>query len=418
MPRETTTSVAIIGAGPAGLMLANLLQRRGTPCQVVERLSRERVLARARAGMLEHRTVELLDRIGLGERMHAEGAVHNGCEFRYGETSFFADYSAMYDNTPHVIYPQQEVVADLLAGFEAGGGRVQFETTVTSVEGHLDGTPRIVCSDGSAIAAEFLAGADGQYGASRAALSAGSYSDHEMQHEFRWLTLLAQAAPSADWTIYAQQEGGFAGHLLRTDEVTRFHLQVPFGDTVEDWPDERIWHELRTRLGRPGWTLNEGPVISKNMLEMRSRVTEPMRFGRLFLLGDAAHIITPSGGKGMNLAIADAAELDVVLAHHATDPDEGVLDGFTRNRVPDIWKAQEFSHALIHMMHTYPGGTPEAGFRQKLQHSRLWQLQHSRAYARNFAESYIGPSLRWPEPAHPLTDGDRAAPVPAPEPVG
>ena len=236
---------------------------------------------------------------------------------------------------------------------------------------------------GTTLRAEFVAGADGQHGATRASVPGEDVAEHFMQHEFRW------------------HERGFAGHLLRSAEVTRFHLQVPFEDSVEDWPDERIWHELRLRLAKPGWTLQEGEIFSKNMLEMQSRVSEPMRHGRAFLLGDAAHIITPSGGKGMNLAIADAHELDRTLAHYWSIKDEftgdaSTLDRYSQRRLPDVWKTQEFSHALIHMMHTYPAGSPDAEFRQKLQQSRLWQLRHSPAHARAFAESYIGPPLGWP----------------------
>ena len=394
----TETEVAIVGAGPAGLMLANLLVRRGVPCVVVDKFDRSQILTRARAGLLERRTVELLDRIGVADRLYAEGHVHTGCAFRFGGAeeydAFFADYSAAYDDTPQYVFPQQEVVADLLASFEARGGEVRYATEAVKIRTGEE--PAVECADGTVIRAAFVAGADGQHGASRASVPSGVLTEYEMQHEFRWLTLLADAPPSADTTIYAQHPDGFAGHLLRSATVTRFHLQVPFGDTVDDWPDERIWTALRTRLAAPGWTLNEGPVTSKNMLEMQSKVAEPMRYGRLFLLGDAAHIITPSGGKGMNLAIADAAELDITLSAYRRTRSESELDAYSARRLPDIWKTQEFSHALIHMMHTYPPDSPDAAFRQRLQRARLWQLRHSPSYARTFAESYIGPPLDWP----------------------
>lgn len=396
---ETRTEVAIVGAGPSGLTLANLLIRRGVPCVVVDKFGREQILTRARAGLLERRTVELLDRIGVADRLYAEGHVHRGCAFRFGGAEeydeFFADYSAAYDDTPQYVYPQQEVVADLLGDFEARGGDVRYATGAAKVW-QADDHAVVECADGTVIRAEFVAGADGQHGPGRASVPGGVLTEYEMQHEFRWLTLLAAAPPSADTTIYAQHPDGFAGHLLRSPTVTRFHLQVPFGDTVDDWPDDRIWAALRTRLAKSGWTLNEGPVTSKNMLEMQSKVAEPMRYGRLFLLGDAAHVITPSGGKGMNLAIADAAELDITLAAYRRTGDAEVLEEYARRRLPDIWKTQEFSHALIHMMHTYPPDGPDAAFRQRLQRARLWQLRHSPAYARNFAESYIGPPLDWP----------------------
>jgi p-hydroxybenzoate 3-monooxygenase len=246
--------------------------------------------------------------------------------------------------------------------------------------------------DGSTIEADFVAAADGSYGVGRASAPAGAISEFTMQHEFRWLTLLASAPPSADSTIYAAHERGFAGHLLRSSTVTRFHLQVPFDDDVDDWPDERIWQELRVRLGMPGFTLNEGEVFSKNMLEMQSRVSEPMQYGRVFLLGDAAHVITPAGGKGMNLAIADAVELDRVLSEYAgSGGNVTVLPGYSARRLPDIWKAQEFSHSLLHMLHKYAPDAPDAEFRQKLQASRLWQLREYESFARGFAQSFIGP---------------------------
>jgi p-hydroxybenzoate 3-monooxygenase len=233
-----------------------------------------------------------------------------------------------------------------------------------------------------------------------------------MQHEFRWLTLLAEVPPSAGWTIYAQHPEGFAGHLLRSPTITRFHIQVPTTDTVEEWPDDRIWQTLHKRFEWPGFVLNEGPVVSKNMLDMESQVHEPMQYGRLFLVGDAAHIITPSGGKGMNLAIADAAELDAVLTKFdASGGDAAILGQYSERRIPDIWKAQDFSRYLIDMIHTYDPELPDAAFRQKLQQSRLWQLKHSTAYARNFAERFIGPPLGWPTEKDDLTSVPEWAPL-------
>lgn len=386
------TSVAIIGAGPAGLTLANLLHRRGVPCTVVEKFDREQLLGRARAGMLEYRTVELLKRMGLADRMLAEGHPHSQCEFRSAGRSFCLDLPSYYEGRSHHIFPQQEVVKDLLEGLEAAGGDVRLGCAAVGLD--VSGPrPVVALADGSSLAADVVAGADGTYGVARATAPPGGIREYTMQHEFQWLTLLALAPPSAGWTIYAQHERGFAGHLLRSDSVTRFHLQVPTTDTVEDWPDDRIWEELHARLAHPGWTLNDGPVLSKNMLEMQSRVSEPMQYGKVFLLGDAAHIITPSGGKGMNLAIADALELDRVLAEYDASGDARVLEEYSAVRIPDIWRAQEFSYSLIHMMHTYAAGSPDAEFRQKLQESRLWQLEHADAYVRSFAASFVGPLL-------------------------
>ncbi|MDT0269840.1 4-hydroxybenzoate 3-monooxygenase [Streptomyces sp. DSM 44915] len=391
MPYEATTRVVILGAGPAGLTLGNLLHARQVPCVVIDKFDREQLVGRTRAGLLEYRTVETIRRLGLADRLLAEGHRHTGCEFRFTDQRTYTDFSELYDGRAHHVYPQQEVVADLLDGLVKAGGDVRLGVAAERLEQTADGVT-VHLADGSVIHGDYLAGADGQHGIARASTPAGATTEYEMRHEFQWLTLTAAAAPSAEWTIYAQHERGFAGHLLRSDTVTRFHLQVPVGDTVESWSDDRIWDELRARLAHPGWTLNEGPVLTKNMLDMRSRVAEPMQYGRVFLVGDAAHIISPSGGKGLNLAVADAVELDRVLAEaDLAGGDPAALDAYSERRVPDVWKAQEFSHALLHMMHTYEDEAPEAAFRQRLQQSRLWQLATSDAYARSFAASYIGP---------------------------
>jgi p-hydroxybenzoate 3-monooxygenase len=392
MPHESTTRVVILGAGPAGLTLGNLLHARQVPCVVIDKFTREQLLGRARAGLLEYRTVATFDRMGLAKRLYDEGHRHTGCEFRSAGRSNYTDFAALFDGRSNHVYPQQEIVADLLDGLENAGGDVRLGVGGERVDVDADGVA-VHLADGSVVRGEFLAGCDGQHGVTRASTPAGAVVEYEMRHEFQWLTLLAQAPPSAEWTIYAQHERGFAGHLLRSDTVTRFHLQVPVGDVVDNWSDERIWDELRARLAYPGWTLHEGPVISKNMLDMRSRVAEPMQFGRVFLVGDAAHIISPSGGKGLNLAVADAVELDRTIAEfdRAGGSDLGLLQTYSERRLPDIWRAQEFSHALLHMMHTYPDDAPDAAFRQRLQQSRLWQVAHAEAYATSFARSYVGP---------------------------
>ncbi len=385
------TTVLIVGAGPAGLTLANLLHRRDIPCILIDKFTREQLLKRTRAGMLEYRTVKTIDQLGLAQRMLTEGHPHTHCEFRFAGERFTLDMPSYYDGRAQHIFPQQEVVRDLLDGFTTAGGDARLGCAATALDNPYT-QPIVTLSDGSTIHAQFIAGCDGTYGVARGATPRDTVHEYTMQHEFRWLTLRAAAAPSAETTIYAAHERGFAGHLLRTASVTRFHLQVPFSDTVDDWPDNRIWHELRLRLAAPGFTLNEGPILDKNMLEMHSRVSEPMRYGHVFLVGDAAHIITPAGGKGMNLAIADAVELDRVLHEYTvSDKDESTLDLYSQRRLPDIWKAQEFSYSLLNMIHTYAPDAPDAQFRQKLQQARLFQLRHYEAYARNFSRNYIGP---------------------------
>jgi p-hydroxybenzoate 3-monooxygenase len=391
MNAANATTVVIIGAGPAGLTLASLLHRRQVPCVVVDKFTREQLLGRARAGLLEYRTVETLNRMGLAKRLYEEGHPHVKCEFRSQGQSFLMDLPQYYEGRSQHVYPQQEVVKDLLEGLLDAGGDVRLGRAAVSLD-DTGSKPVVRLDDGSAIEADFIAAADGTYGVGRASAPEGVIREFTMQHEFRWLTLLASTPPSAENTIYAAHERGFAGHLLRSSSVTRFHLQVPFEDDVEDWPDERIWEELRIRLSQPGFTLNEGEIFSKNMLEMLSRVSEPMQYGRVFLLGDAAHVITPAGGKGMNLAIADAVELDrVVSEYENSGGDTTLLRQYSARRLPDIWKAQEFSHTLLHMLHKYAPDGPDAEFRQKLQESRLWQLREYESFARNFAHSFIGP---------------------------
>lgn len=389
------TTVAIIGAGPGGLTLAHLLAARGIECQVFERSSRQAVLERARAGLLENRTVALFDRMGLSDRLHREAQIHAGCEFRYSGRHFFSDYTTLNDAGQHLVYPQQEMVRDLVEAYEALGHTIEFGTEADRIT-NLMGDPVVRFTDGGSLRARIVVGADGKHGAGLHSVPKAARNDFTMVHEFQWLTLLAATGPSAPHTIYAQHETGFAGHLLRSNTVTRFHLQVPPTDTVTDWPDKRIWNTLRERFHSPGFVLKTGPVIDKNMLDMQSRVTEPMVFGNLALLGDAAHIITPSGGKGMNLAVADAEELDRAITDALTG-DPTALQRYSATRLPDVWQAQEFSHTLIHMMHTYRPDSPDAAFRQKLQQSRLWQLENMTDYARSFAARYVGPPL--PEPA-------------------
>jgi p-hydroxybenzoate 3-monooxygenase len=400
MNAANNTTVAIIGAGPAGLTLASLLHHRQVPCIVIDKFTREQLLGRTRAGLLEYRTVETLDRMGLAKRLYQEGHPHAKTEFRSQGQSFLMDLPQYYEGRSQHVFPQQEVVKDLLEGLVDAGGDVRLGHAAVSLD-DAGARPVVTLDDGSAVEADFIAAADGSYGVGRASAPAGAIREFTMQHEFRWLTLLASTPPSAENTIYAAHGRGFAGHLLRSSTVTRFHLQVPLTDEVEDWPDERIWEELRIRLSMPGFTLNEGAIFSKNMLEMASRVSEPMQYGRVFLLGDAAHVITPAGGKGMNLAIADAAELDRVLREYEdSGADVTVLSEYSARRLPDIWKAQEFSHFLLHMLHKYSPDAPDAAFRQKLQESRLWQLREYESFARNFAHNFIGPL--------PIDSGPRA----------
>ncbi|MGE7437157.1 4-hydroxybenzoate 3-monooxygenase [Kitasatospora sp. NPDC001175] len=389
------TRVAVVGAGPAGLVLANVLQQAGIDSVVVERQSRPYVEARARAGVLEHRTVEILDAHGLADRLLAEGGRHGSCEFRHQGERFSVRYQELAGDRAHYVYPQQFLVRDLIAAYLSGGGQLLFSHSAVALDG-LDGDrPVLRCEpDGDAesveIECDFIAGCDGFYGASRPAVPAGRLRAYGRQHEFGWLAVLAETPPAGEEIIYALHEDGFAGHMLRTPSITRFYLQCPVGDQPENWPDERIWSSLHRRLGMTAAELKPGPITEKNVLDMRSFVVEPMQYGRLFLVGDAAHIITPAGGKGMNLAIADAEELATRLLAHYRGAGARALDGYSAACLPRIWQAQEFSHWMLHLLHSPAADQDDSAFLHRLQLSRLAQLRDSAAYATNFSDSYVG----------------------------
>ncbi|MDH6132042.1 p-hydroxybenzoate 3-monooxygenase [Kitasatospora sp. MAA4] len=397
--------MGIIGAGPAGLVLANVLQQAGIGCVVVERHTRAYVEARARAGVIEHRTADFLARHGLADRLLAESARHGSCEFRYQGERFSVPYGALTGGRDHLVYPQQFLVRDLIESFLGAGGTLFFSHPVVGVAG-LDSDRAVLrcepagsdaeLGDGVGrgepvdIDCEFVAGCDGFYGAARPSVPAGRLRAFGRQHEFGWLAILAEAPPSTEEIIYALHEEGFAGHMLRTPTVSRYYLQVPVGDAVENWPDARIWATLRRRLAVADWELKTGRITETSILDMRSFVVEPMQYGRLFLVGDAAHIITPAGGKGMNLAVADAGELARALTAYYAGAGSHLLDGYSAARLPEVWRTQEFSRWLLNLTHSPVGGSTDAPFMHRLQLSRLAQLRDSETFAATFADGYAG----------------------------
>ncbi|MFD7922636.1 FAD-dependent monooxygenase [Streptomyces sp. NPDC059740] len=390
------TQVAVVGAGPAGLTLATLLRERGVDCVVIDKFDRDQLLARARAGFLERRTVQLMDRLGLSKRLRTEGLPHTACEFRCEGEVVRLDYAELCGDTPSFVYPQQEVVADLLDGYESAGGALLAGRPVVGL-GTERGLPLVRCADGTVVRAEVVAEAAGQYGPVRAALPAGAFTEYDVQHGVRLLGVLAQTPPFAPHTVYGQHSAGFAGQMLRSSEVTRLYLEAAEGETPADWPEDRVWRELDERLALPPGTLRRGPVLERSLVEMRTRVVEPMHLGRVALLGDAAHIVPPSGGKGMNLAMADAADLATALGRHfaegaAQDVGE-VLAAYSRRRLADVWQVQEFSHFMLHLQHGPRPGTPDAGYLEGLRRARLFRLRDDPAYARAFLERYMGPGL-------------------------
>jgi p-hydroxybenzoate 3-monooxygenase len=380
------TQVGIVGAGPAGLVLGRLLENAGIASVILERRSREYVEHRVRAGVLEHGTADLLERIGVGDRMRREGMVHRGIELRFGGARHRIDPEALTGRTI-TVYGQQEVVKDLIAARLAGGLPLEFEAGVTTVTG-LDGDAPVIRHDGGEITCDFVAGCDGGHGVSAAGAPAGAFTRYERRYPYAWLGILAQAPASSDELIYCRHERGFALHSMRSPEVMRMYLQVPPDTDLADWPDDRIWDELGVRLATDdGFELTRGPVLEKGVTPMRSLVTEPMRYGRLFLAGDAAHIVPPTGAKGLNLAVADVTMLAAGLTAHYRDGDDRLLGAYSRERVARVWRAQRFSSWMTTMLHRRPD---DDEFAHKLQVAELAYVTGSAAMATTLAENYVG----------------------------
>lgn len=386
-------SVTVVGAGPAGLTLANLIQQSGIDCIVIEKASRTQVETRPRAGVLEHRSVTMLESLGLADRLLMEADRHGTCEFRVSGKAFQVSYSDLYGGREHFVYPQQEVVKDLIGGFLDSGGDIRFEVSDVELHDLTSSSPSVAftSADGTreTITSDFVAGCDGFHGVSRTSIPEGALQEFTHHHGIEWLTILAEAPPSTKATIYALHDDGFAGHMLRSATVSRFYLQVPVGTKPSDWSDEQVWEALHKRfaLHESSWTLTEGKIIEKRVLDMRSHVVEPMSYGRLYLLGDAAHIITPVGAKGMNLAMNDAATFGRALIDFYGTGSETGLKTYSEDCLRRIWRAQEFSQWMVNMIHT----DVSSPFFGRLAQARLEHLAESPAYRATFAENYVGP---------------------------
>lgn len=386
------TQVAIVGAGPAGLLLSHLLYRHGIGSVVLEARSRDYVEKRVRAGVLEQGTVDTLVEAGVGERLLREGLPHHGIELRYGGHRHRIAFEKLVPGRTITVYGQQEVVKDLIAARLAGGGEIHFEVSDVAVHGPDTGEPAVtfVARDGTParLECEFIAGCDGFHGVTRPSIPEGVLSTYEREYPFAWLGVLARVRPSAEELIYARTDRGFALHSMRSPEVSRFYLQVPPDEDIAGWPDDRIWAELKSRLETvPGFRLETGPVIEKGITPMRGFVAEPMRYGRLYLAGDAAHIVPPTGAKGLNLAVADVRLLTEALAAWFDSGTTGLLVGYSEACLKRVWRAQHFSWWMTTLLHTFDS---DDAYGRRLQLSYLEYVASSEAAATTLAENYVG----------------------------
>ena len=377
------TQVAIVGAGPAGLTLGRLLENAGIESVILESRSRAYCEARIRAGVLEQGTVDLLREAGVAERLDREGIVHHGISLQFDGERHRIPLSDLTGGRSIVIYGQTEVVKDLIAAREASGLPMLFDTPAESI----DLERGIVRHAGNEIECDVIAGCDGFHGVCRGSVPARALREFTREYPYGWLGILADVEPSIDELVYAHSEQGFALLSLRSPTRSRYYLQVDHDEDVDRWPDDRVWDELQRRTAVAGWTLQEGPVLEKGVTGMRSYVCEPLRHGRLFLAGDAAHIVPPTGAKGLNLAIHDVRLLAEALIRFYERGDEVLLDAYSDACLRRVWRCEHFSWWLTTTLHLRPGGD---SFDLQLQRSQLRYLTTSRAQATALAENYVG----------------------------
>jgi p-hydroxybenzoate 3-monooxygenase len=388
------TQVGIVGGGPSGLMLGHLLHLQGIESVILERRSAAHVIERVRAGVLEQSTVDLLEAVGVGDRLRREGMRHDGIYIAFGGSRHRIDMAGLTGGRAITIYGQNEIVRDLIDARRATGHPLLFEVPDVSVHDLDTERPRIRFSgDGTPreLTCDFIAGCDGFHGVCRAAIPPTNLQTFERIYPFGWLGILASAAPTSDELVYGLHDRGFALYSMRSPTITRLYLQCAPDEDLTRWPDDRIWAELRTRLQTDdGWRPNEGPIVQKGVTGMRSFVAEPMRYGRLFLAGDAAHIVPPTGAKGLNLAMADVWRLADALAAFFKDGQAAPLDDYSQRGLRRVWRAQRFSWWMTSMLHRNESDTP---FDQRRQLAELDYLVSSRAAMTSLAESYAGTPL-------------------------
>ena len=384
------TQVGIIGAGPAGLMLSHLLHLQGIESIVIESRSRTHCEERVRAGVLEQGTVDLLIETGLGDRLKRDGLVHHGIELRFNRRRHRINMFELTGGRAITVYGQQEVIKDLVQARLNTGGNVHFEAEAVSLQ-HLEGANPAIHfrqnGEVGEITCDFIAGCDGFHGISRRSIPAGAVTMYEREYPFAWLGILAEAPPSSKEVTYTNHERGFALLSMRSPTLSRLYLQCRPDENLAEWSDQRIWRELHARTEADDFALTEGPILQKGVTPMRSFVVEPMQFGRLYLAGDAAHIVPPTGAKGMNLAIADVTVLARALGEFYKTGSQDLLSRYSQSCLRRVWRVQHFSWWMTSMLHRFEGDT---GFDHRRQLAELDYVTSSRVAAQSLAENYVG----------------------------
>ncbi len=385
------TQIGIVGAGPAGLMLSHLLHRAGIESVVVENRSRQYVQERVRAGVLEQGTVDLMNETGVGQRLGREGLVHRGLELRFGRRGHRIDLFGLTGGKAITIYGQNKVVEDLTDARLAAGGRIFFAAEDVGVYGLESPAPSIrFNAEGEAVElqCDFIAGCDGFHGVCRPSVPPSMLTEFNRVYPFAWLGMLAEVEPSSEELIYSRHERGFALHSMRSPALTRLYLQVARDEEIGNWPDERIWDELERRFEtHDGFKLKRGPIVQKGITPMHSFVVEPMRYGSLMLAGDAAHIVPPTGAKGLNLAIADVRVLARAFSDFYANGSRAGLEDYSETCLRRVWKVQRFSWWMTSMLHRFED---ENAFDQRRQLAELEYVVSSRAASQSLAENYVG----------------------------
>lgn len=383
------TQVAIIGAGPAGLMLSHLLHRHGIESVVLECRSREEIEGTIRAGVLEFGTTRLMTALDLGARMEREGHVHDGIELRVNGRRFKVDFQELVGKTI-TVYAQHEVIKDLVAARMAQGGPILFEVADVALHDVDSHHPRVTCrvvgsDEVYELECDFIAGCDGYHGPSRQHIPASARNEYHKVYPYGWLGILAEAPPSSPILIYSHHAGGFALVSTRSPEIQRLYLQVDRDEDIRNWSDDRIWTELHRRTAADGWRLIDGPIIQKSIVGMRSFVCDPMQYGRLFLAGDAAHIVPPTGAKGLNLAVGDVQVLARGIVAYYREGRTDLLASYSATCLDRVWRAERFSWYMTMMLHRHPN---QAEFDYRIQLAELAHVMHSRHAAAALAECY------------------------------